>query len=155
MLLTCSGDLNESFEYLFIVLAQLEQEIWSKCHARSNFIEKSEKKHKSLGRDLKKIFLPNKKYFSLVSDGIRNFLSGGWENLFLTSPPIIIHSYTWSGYCFRRNLFFHSRFSLIRHVSFVDCPGHDILMATMLNGAAVMDAALLLIGEFISKFSYR
>jgi translation initiation factor 2 subunit 3 len=34
---------------------------------------------------------------------------------------------------------------LARHVSFVDCPGHDILMATMLNGAAVMDAALLLI----------
>jgi translation initiation factor 2 subunit 3 len=34
---------------------------------------------------------------------------------------------------------------LIRHVSFVDCPGHDILMATMLNGAAVMDAALLLV----------
>ena len=34
-----------------------------------------------------------------------------------------------------------------RHVSFVDCPGHDILMATMLNGAAVMDAALLLIGK--------
>jgi hypothetical protein len=37
---------------------------------------------------------------------------------------------------------------LERHVSFVDCPGHDILMATMLNGAAVMDAALLLIGEW-------
>lgn len=36
-------------------------------------------------------------------------------------------------------------FELVRHVSFVDCPGHDILMATMLNGAAVMDAALLLI----------
>ena len=34
---------------------------------------------------------------------------------------------------------------LQRHVSFVDCPGHDILMATMLNGAAVMDAAMLLI----------
>jgi translation initiation factor 2 subunit 3 len=34
---------------------------------------------------------------------------------------------------------------LMRHVSFVDCPGHDILMATMLNGAAVMDAALLLV----------
>ena len=34
---------------------------------------------------------------------------------------------------------------LRRHVSFVDCPGHDILMATMLNGAAVMDGALLLI----------
>ncbi|KAG9037638.1 hypothetical protein FRB95_004858 [Tulasnella sp. JGI-2019a] len=37
------------------------------------------------------------------------------------------------------------RMKLLRHVSFVDCPGHDILMATMLNGAAVMDAALLLI----------
>ena len=35
--------------------------------------------------------------------------------------------------------------TLMRHVSFVDCPGHDVLMATMLNGAAVMDAALLLI----------
>ena len=34
---------------------------------------------------------------------------------------------------------------LQRHVSFVDCPGHDILMATMLNGAAVMDAALLIV----------
>jgi len=38
-----------------------------------------------------------------------------------------------------------STMTLLRHVSFVDCPGHDILMATMLNGAAVMDAALLLI----------
>lgn len=34
---------------------------------------------------------------------------------------------------------------LTRHVSFVDCPGHDALMATMLAGAAVMDAALLLV----------
>ena len=34
---------------------------------------------------------------------------------------------------------------LRRHVSFVDCPGHDILMATMLNGVSIMDAALLLI----------
>jgi translation initiation factor 2 subunit 3 len=38
-----------------------------------------------------------------------------------------------------------STLELLRHISFVDCPGHDILMATMLNGAAVMDAALLLI----------
>jgi translation initiation factor 2 subunit 3 len=37
------------------------------------------------------------------------------------------------------------QFVCVRHVSFVDCPGHDILMATMLNGAAVMDAALLLV----------
>ncbi|TRX89919.1 hypothetical protein FHL15_009191 [Xylaria flabelliformis] len=34
-------------------------------------------------------------------------------------------------------------YQLLRHVSFVDCPGHDILMSTMLSGAAVMDAALL------------
>lgn len=34
---------------------------------------------------------------------------------------------------------------LMRHISFVDCPGHDILMATMVNGAAVMDGVLLLI----------
>ncbi|KAK7494800.1 hypothetical protein BaRGS_00013927 [Batillaria attramentaria] len=39
----------------------------------------------------------------------------------------------------------NGKFRVLRHVSFVDCPGHDILMATMLNGAAVMDAALLLI----------
>ncbi|WRT65007.1 uncharacterized protein IL334_001948 [Kwoniella shivajii] len=37
------------------------------------------------------------------------------------------------------------RMDLLRHVSFVDCPGHDILMATMLTGAAVMNGALLLI----------
>jgi translation initiation factor 2 gamma subunit (eIF-2gamma) len=30
-------------------------------------------------------------------------------------------------------------------VSFVDCPGHDILMATMLIGAAFMDVAMLFI----------
>ncbi|KAG6788531.1 hypothetical protein POTOM_004598 [Populus tomentosa] len=54
--------------------------------------------------------------------------------------------------------FQNCRMNLLRHVSFVDCPcmyfsyvdcntlkGHDILMATMLNGAAIMDGALLLI----------
>nr|GEY07628.1 eukaryotic translation initiation factor 2 subunit gamma [Tanacetum cinerariifolium] len=38
-----------------------------------------------------------------------------------------------------------SKMKLIRHVSFVDCPGHNILMATMLTRAAIMDDALLLI----------
>ncbi len=32
-------------------------------------------------------------------------------------------------------------------MSFVDCPGHETFMAAMLNGAAVMDAALLIIGK--------
>jgi len=34
---------------------------------------------------------------------------------------------------------------LVRHVSFCDCPGHDAFMSTMLTGAAIMDAALLLV----------
>lgn len=34
--------------------------------------------------------------------------------------------------------------TLIRHVSFVDCTGDYIIMSTMLTGAAVMDASLLL-----------
>ncbi|OMP01045.1 hypothetical protein COLO4_12197 [Corchorus olitorius] len=37
------------------------------------------------------------------------------------------------------------RMQLVRHVSFVDCPGHEVLMATMLNGAAIMDGAFLLV----------
>ena len=41
---------------------------------------------------------------------------------------------------------------LERHISFVDCPGHDILMATMLTGAAVMDACLLLIAGIFLEF---
>ncbi len=32
-----------------------------------------------------------------------------------------------------------------RYISFVDAPGHEMLMATMLGGAAVIDAALLVI----------
>jgi translation initiation factor 2 subunit 3 len=32
-----------------------------------------------------------------------------------------------------------------RYVSFVDCPGHEMLMATMLSGAALIDAAFLVI----------
>lgn len=34
---------------------------------------------------------------------------------------------------------------LLRHISFVDCPGHDVLMSTMLNGVSVMDAAVILV----------
>jgi translation initiation factor 2 subunit 3 len=32
-----------------------------------------------------------------------------------------------------------------RYLSFIDCPGHEMLMATMLSGAALMDAAILLV----------
>ena len=87
MSLSCSGDQTEHFVKPFEVLAQLEFEISLKNHAHINFSGNCEKIHKSLGRDLKKQFLPNKKHFSLVHDGIRNFLEGGPEDLFLTSPP--------------------------------------------------------------------
>lgn len=33
-----------------------------------------------------------------------------------------------------------------RYVTFVDAPGHEMLMATMLSGAAIMDAAILVVG---------
>jgi translation initiation factor 2 subunit 3 len=33
----------------------------------------------------------------------------------------------------------------LRYVTFVDAPGHEMLMATMLSGAAIMDAAILVI----------
>src|SRR3990167_6853401 len=32
-----------------------------------------------------------------------------------------------------------------RYVSFVDCPGHEMLMATMLSCAALIDAAILVV----------
>lgn len=34
---------------------------------------------------------------------------------------------------------------LVREVSFIDVPGHEMLMATMLSGAAIIDAAILVI----------
>ena len=51
-----------------------------------SFREEHAKHHELLGSDLKKQFLPNKKYVSVVSDDNRNFLEGEPENLFLTSP---------------------------------------------------------------------
>ncbi|MBN1677233.1 MAG: translation initiation factor IF-2 subunit gamma [Candidatus Thermoplasmatota archaeon] len=38
-----------------------------------------------------------------------------------------------------------SECELLRSVSFVDAPGHETLMATMLSGAAIMNGALLLV----------
>ena len=38
-----------------------------------------------------------------------------------------------------------SKAKVLRKVSFVDAPGHESLMATMLSGATIMDGALLLI----------
>ncbi|MBI2110637.1 translation initiation factor IF-2 subunit gamma [Candidatus Woesearchaeota archaeon] len=38
-----------------------------------------------------------------------------------------------------------SKTTFLRKVSFIDAPGHETLMATMLSGAAIMDYALLLV----------
>lgn len=33
----------------------------------------------------------------------------------------------------------------VRHISFIDSPGHEMLMTTMLSGAAIIDAAILVV----------
>jgi len=38
-----------------------------------------------------------------------------------------------------------SKGKALRYVTFVDAPGHEMLMATMLSGAAIMDAAILVV----------
>jgi len=35
----------------------------------------------------------------------------------------------------------------VRYISFIDAPGHEMLMATMLSGAAIIDAAILVISS--------
>ncbi len=39
----------------------------------------------------------------------------------------------------------HNGNKFVRKISFIDAPGHETLMATMLSGAAIMDGALLLV----------
>jgi translation initiation factor 2 subunit 3 len=53
-------------------------------------------------------------------------------------PP---RNYTIKPYCEHCN----SEAEFVRAISFVDAPGHEALMATMLSGAAIMDGAILVI----------
>jgi translation initiation factor 2 subunit 3 len=53
-------------------------------------------------------------------------------------PP---KNYTITPYCEACN----SQAEFVRAISFVDAPGHEALMATMLSGAAIMDGAILVI----------
>lgn len=39
----------------------------------------------------------------------------------------------------------HTPMELKKHISLVDCPGHNTLMSTMLNGTAVMDAVIFVV----------
>lgn len=41
-----------------------------------------------------------------------------------------------------------SGFKPYRYISFIDAPGHEMLMATMLSGAAIVDAAILVISAY-------
>ena len=52
-----------------------------------------------------------------------------------------LHSYTTNEICSKCGTSTKS----LRKVSFVDAPGHESLMATMLSGATIMDCALLLV----------
>ncbi|MGA2385955.1 MAG: translation initiation factor IF-2 subunit gamma [Candidatus Bathyarchaeia archaeon] len=53
-------------------------------------------------------------------------------------PP---NNYTHKPFCEKCN----SPAEFVRAISFVDAPGHEALMATMLSGAAIMDGAILVI----------
>jgi translation initiation factor 2 subunit 3 len=53
-------------------------------------------------------------------------------------PP---NNYTIKKVCSKCN----SETDFVRSISFVDAPGHEALMATMLSGAAIMDGAILVI----------
>lgn len=86
----------------------------------------------------------------LLESGNKDNTSKGED----VEPEVVVPDYQKGGFYTSRgsshpdtfvDLVTKIEYRLRRHVSFVDCPGHDILMATMLNGAAVMDAALLLV----------
>jgi translation initiation factor 2 subunit 3 len=44
-----------------------------------------------------------------------------------------------------KGLFNNKEGNPVRYVSFIDAPGHEMLMATMLSGAAIIDAAILVV----------
>jgi len=68
----------------------------------------------------------------------------GYANTILRKCPKCtgVKAYTVKETCSHCN----SKSIPLRKISFVDAPGHESLMATMLAGATIMDAALLLIG---------
>lgn len=41
----------------------------------------------------------------------------------------------------------NNNMNLIKHISFVDCPGHECLMRNMISGSAIMDGALMVIAS--------
>ena len=68
-----SRDHNKQSEYLIYILGATQEEKYLKMLWSSYFCAVHAKKHKCLGRDLKNLFLPNKKYFSVICDDSSNF----------------------------------------------------------------------------------
>ncbi|CAL4209577.1 unnamed protein product [Meganyctiphanes norvegica] len=85
---TYLGDQHENYETLINTLASTEAELHQIYYTPICFCRKKAKNHKSIDSHPKNLFLPNKKYFSVVSDGISNLLRGGYldEISILTSP---------------------------------------------------------------------
>jgi len=64
----------------------------------------------------------------------------GYANVLIRQCPNC-KGYTYKEKCEKCNV----DTKILRHVSFVDAPGHKMLMASMLGGAAIIDAAILVI----------
>jgi len=67
----------------------------------------------------------------------------GYADISFRKCPLCqgVEAYTKEEFCPIHNV----RTEFLRKVSFVDAPGHESLMATMLSGAAIMDYALMII----------
>lgn len=65
----------------------------------------------------------------------------GYANVEIMHCKSCDYYFTLSNKCPKCN----SEAEMARHVSFVDAPGHEMLMASMLGGAAIIDAALLIV----------
>ena len=69
-----SGDKNKQSKYLINILGATESKKYLKMLRSSDSYALYVKKHLCLGRDLKNLFLPYKKYFSVICDDSSNFL---------------------------------------------------------------------------------
>jgi len=88
-------------------------------------------------------FDAEKKRNITIKLGYANFKIYKCDNL-LCPPPVCFQSFgsqIVSPLCCECE----SHMTLVRHMSIVDCPGHEMLMRTMLNGASVMDTAILVV----------
>lgn len=122
------------------------------AHGKSTLVraisgKRTQQHTKELEKNMVSItLLPHFSFTSPVqdSDFFAQTIKLGYANAKLWKCPVCIGdaAYTSSGpEVFSRKAkctTCSSPLTLLKHVSFVDCPGHEILMETMLNGAAVV-----------------